>query len=124
MNIKKLFVSLVILISESLGLGSNIMAAIQLPNLDWPVKRSDWIDVKPDVTPAAKGDGIADDTPAIQAALNKPMAKGSTWKPKTIYLPPGTYRITQTLILKDIEVSSKPRRFWTIFANWAKMIYI
>ena len=32
-----------------------------IPDLPWE-KRSDWIDVKTDVTPRATGDGIADDT--------------------------------------------------------------
>jgi hypothetical protein len=45
--------------------------AAQLPVLAW-TERSDWINVKTDVTPAAVGDGIADDTAAIQAALNVP----------------------------------------------------
>ena len=66
-----------------------------IPDLPWE-KRSDWIDVKTDVTPAAKGDGIADDTEAIQAAFKK-----VDWnsKLKAIYLPAGTYRITKTLTL-------------------------
>lgn len=42
----------------------------QIPSLSWS-ERSDWINVKSDVTPAAKGDGIADDTEAIQAALDR-----------------------------------------------------
>lgn len=48
-----------------------------------------------DVTAApynAKGDGVADDTKAIQAALNDYPAKGAI-----IYLPNGTYRISNTL---------------------------
>ena len=40
----------------------------------------------------AMGDSTHDDTVAIQSALNR----GSNGK--TIYLPPGTYRITQTLV--------------------------
>jgi hypothetical protein len=66
-----------------------------IPDLNWE-KRSDWIDVKTDVTPAAKGDGVADDTEAIQAALNMAYDKrGGT----SIYFPPGKYRITKTLVL-------------------------
>jgi hypothetical protein len=48
-----------------------------------------------DVTGApyfAKGDGIADDTRAIQRALNDYPAQGAV-----IYLPNGTYRISRTL---------------------------
>ena len=62
-----------------------------IPRLDWQ-PRSDWINVQSNVSPPAVGDGTHDDTAAIQAALNR----GSTGK--TIYLPSGTYRITQTLV--------------------------
>lgn len=61
-----------------------------IPALPWE-ERSDWINVKTAVQPGAKGDGIQDDTAAIQAALNK-IQDGAT-----IYFPPGTYRITKTL---------------------------
>lgn len=64
-------------------------ASPQIPELKWE-ERSDWTNVKSGETPA-KGDGVQDDTAAIQAALNK-MQAGST-----IYFPPGTYRITKTL---------------------------
>ena len=40
-----------------------------IPSLAWQ-ERSDWINVQTDVTPAAVGDGQADDTAAIQAALD------------------------------------------------------
>jgi hypothetical protein len=69
---------------------ATLAALPDIPRLDWQ-PRSDWINVKTDVTPAAVGDGRADDTAALQAALDR-KATG-----KTIYLPPGTYRITQTL---------------------------
>ncbi|MBM4030439.1 MAG: hypothetical protein FJ291_01480 [Planctomycetes bacterium] len=65
-------------------------AGPQVPSLPW-TPRSDWVDVK---SLGAKGDGAADDTGAIQAALGK-AGQGST-----IYLPPGTYRVTATLRLK------------------------
>lgn len=54
----------------------------------------------------AIGDGVADDTQAIQQALD--MAIGDTTirfpesprvSPRRVYLPPGKYRITQTLIM-------------------------
>lgn len=69
-----------------------------LPELN-QVERSDWINVKNDVNPGAVGDGLTDDTPAIQAALNKIGARPGT--PKVVYLPPGAYRITETLTLKQ-----------------------
>ena len=44
----------------------------------------------------AKGDGVADDTLALQAALND---LGTTGHSPVLYLPAGTYRITATLRL-------------------------
>lgn len=67
-------------------------AGPEIPRLDW-TERSDWVNVRTDVTPAARGDGVADDTAAIQAALDSGGAA------KAVYLPPGTYRITNTLVL-------------------------
>ena len=65
-------------------------AGPQIPSLPW-VPRSDWVDVR---RMGAQGDGVADDTAAIQSALSK-AGQGST-----VYLPPGTYRVTATLRLK------------------------
>lgn len=73
-----------------------------VPELAW-IKRSDWTDVKaglPD-NPAglkAVGDGQADDTAALQAALTK-LKSGAT-----LYLPAGTYRITQTLVASSERI--------------------
>jgi hypothetical protein len=70
------------------------MAALpDIPELPWQ-ERSDWINVRTDVTPAAVGDGQADDTAALQAALD--LGRQS----KAVYLPPGTYRITKTLVFQ------------------------
>ena len=74
-----------------------------IPNLTWR-ERSDWINVKTDVTPPAIGDGKAGDTAAIQSALDQP-GNG-----RTVYLPPGTYKITQSLILTS-------RRGWLIVGH-------
>ncbi len=74
------------------------LVAQQLPALNWE-PRSDWINIKADISPKAVGDGIADDTRAIQAALNE--VSEQTGRPATVYLPPGTYRITRTLELKQ-----------------------
>lgn len=68
-----------------------------IPRLEWQ-ERSDWINVKTDVTPAAVGDGQADDTAALQAALD---GGGPI---KAVYLPPGRYRITQTLVFNGPAV--------------------
>jgi hypothetical protein len=67
-----------------------------IPELAWE-ERSDWVNVRKAVPPAG-GDGVADDTPAIQAALDR-LADGAT-----VYFPPGTYRVTKTL-------QSPPGRF-------------
>ena len=42
-----------------------------IPALAWTA-HSDWINVQTDVTPRAVGDGKADETEAIQTALDKP----------------------------------------------------
>ncbi|MHB9025214.1 MAG: glycosyl hydrolase family 28-related protein [Armatimonadota bacterium] len=70
------------------------VGGVRVPKLAW-TERSDWINVKTDVTPAAVGDGVTDDTAAIQAALSaNPTVKG-----QTIYFPPGIYKVTNTLTL-------------------------
>ncbi|MHC4506117.1 MAG: glycosyl hydrolase family 28-related protein, partial [Planctomycetota bacterium] len=63
--------------------------APQIPSLNW-TPRSDWIDV---ATHGAKGDGLADDTAAIQQAL------GGARNGSTIYFAAGTYRVTRPLRL-------------------------
>lgn len=45
---------------------------------------------------SAVGDGVADDTAAIQAALNAVPASGAT-----VYIPRGTYKITAKLLMKE-----------------------
>ena len=67
------------------------LGGVRIPSLAW-TERSNWINVKTDVIPAAVGDGVTDDTAAIQAAMNV-VVKG-----ETIYFPPGIYKITDTLI--------------------------
>ena len=78
------------------ALGSTVAdaASPQIPALKWE-KRSDWVDVKTDITPAAVGDGKADDTTALRKALAG-VRDGSV-----LYLPPGTYRVTGTLAVKN-----------------------
>ena len=62
----------------------------QIPVLAWE-PRSDWVDVR---SLGAVGDGRADDTSALQKALDE-AGNGTT-----VYLPPGTYRLTETLSLE------------------------
>jgi hypothetical protein len=68
--------------------------ALDTPSLNW-TPRSDWINVKTDVSPLAVGNGIADDTAALQAGLSSAVVG------KTVYLPAGTYRITGTLAMTN-----------------------
>ncbi len=80
-----------LLITIWVGSSSCILAAApDIPSLTWQ-QRSDWINVRADVSPSAVGDGQADDTAAIQAALDRGRDA------RAVYLPAGTYRITQTL---------------------------
>lgn len=65
-----------------------VAAGPDVPSLNW-VPRSDWVSAQP----AAVGDGVADDTAALQAKLSA-MRDGSS-----LFLPPGTYRLTRTLTL-------------------------
>lgn len=58
---------------------------------------SSWLDV---TTLGAKADGLADDTAALQAALDRLTANENQ---RVAYLPAGTYRITRTLRLEHVE---------------------
>ena len=66
------------------------------------LKHSDWINVKTDITPAAVGDGVADDTAALQAAFAR-LDDAKAGSPRIFYFPPGTYRITDTLTLTKVQ---------------------
>lgn len=74
-----------------------VAAPPDIPRLEWR-QRSDWINVKTDVVPPAVGDGRADDTAALQAALDSPGPS------RSVYLPPGVYRLTKTLVFKGPAV--------------------
>jgi len=71
----------------------------QLPELSW-TPRSDWIDVK---AVGAKGDGVADDTDAIQRVFDRLSDKRPKGVPQdhVVYFPPGKYRITHTLEIRE-----------------------
>ncbi|RII17873.1 Pectate lyase superfamily protein [Streptomyces sp. YIM 130001] len=47
----------------------------------------------------AVADGVADDTEAVQQAIDAQRDR----KNKFVYFPPGTYRITRTLVIPDVE---------------------
>jgi len=62
----------------------------------------------------AKGDGIADDSASIQAAINAtPSGSGS------VYLPGGTYRIGSPLLITD-DGSSNGKRAIQLFGSGAR----
>lgn len=106
--------------TSCLASGSGTIATI-----DWR-ERSDWINVKKDVLPAARGDGITDDTLALQAALNR-IGK-SPGDPKVVYLPAGTYRITKTIGITEREggmligQGASTRIIWG-GKKWARMFW-
>lgn len=54
-----------------------------------------WADARRDY--GAKGDGVSDDAPALQKALNELGLEG---KPSVLYLPAGNYKIATTLYFK------------------------
>lgn len=57
-----------------------------------------WKDVRRDF--GAVGDGVADDTAAIQRALDSLRRIGDRTGPAVAYFPAGTYRITRTLRMR------------------------
>jgi hypothetical protein len=80
--------------------GANIP---ELPELNWE-QRSDWLNVKTGmegIGPAAVGDGVADDTAALQAAFDHIVRPDSSFS--TVYIPPGTYRITKTINPRRVD---------------------
>lgn len=58
--------------------------------------REVWISVKDF---GAVGNGIADDTSAIQAAMNRVKARGGG----VVYFPPGTYKVSSALTLSSAD---------------------
>lgn len=94
----KLFPAIVLVVLQlAAAHHASASATPLLPVLNWQ-QRSDWVNVKKDVRPAAFGDGVQDDTAAIQAALNR-LDNDYASRTKAVYFPPGTYRITKTLVL-------------------------
>ncbi len=79
--------------------------SVDIAPMTW-IQRSDWINVlnDPGIAHHAVGDGTNDDTQAIQDALNLASQVGLTLNnyplttnQTTVYLPPGTYKISSTL---------------------------
>jgi hypothetical protein len=70
-------------------------AALSAAEIVFPSDPRAIIDVKRDC--GAKGDGEADDTAALQSAIERVSGKDYT---RFVYLPKGTYKITRTVVLK------------------------
>lgn len=79
------------------GLGLSVQAAIPVAEFTGPYPS--WANVKTEF--GAVGDGKADDTAAIQNALESIRSKDSP--KKVLYFPAGTYRITATVKLMRIS---------------------
>ncbi|HEY3396945.1 MAG TPA: glycosyl hydrolase family 28-related protein [Armatimonadota bacterium] len=75
-------------------------ATPQIASLQWE-PRSDWLNVR-DL--GAKGDGVADDTAAIQKAFDL-TRDSSDWaaclRNRVVYFPAGKYRITATVTIAE-----------------------
>jgi hypothetical protein len=79
--------------------GTSNSKGVRFPELAW-TPRSDWINV---CDAGAKGDGLADDTVAIQQVLDRLSDKQPAGKAQqhVVYFPPGKYRITRTLTITE-----------------------
>lgn len=73
-----------------------------LPVID-RIPAQSWINVKTDVEPRAVGDGVADDTKALQAGLDRLSGGADDREAAVLYLPPGTYRITDRLVMSRVH---------------------
>ncbi len=93
---------LLLFVILAIGVSVAPVPAADIPKLNW-TERSDWLNVKTDVTPAAHGDGITDDTAAIQKAfdtLSDDYSSPNGVQSRVVYFPPGRYRITKTLVIR------------------------
>ena len=84
-----------------LAVDANRLWAIDIAPMTWTPK-SDWVNVKSCAGQTgganAVGDGVTDDTAAIQAAINYLVAPVYPFNScSTLYFPPGTYKISSTL---------------------------
>ncbi|MGI4787476.1 MAG: carbohydrate-binding protein, partial [Janthinobacterium lividum] len=100
------------ILTLSLAAGS-VQATVDIGPMTW-TQRSDWINVKncSAITggPNAVGDGVTDDTAAIQSVLTYLQANNTVnnISPNyvTAYFPAGTYKISSTLTLSSTQYSN------------------
>ena len=96
---RQLAVIVVITIITFLGISSGNLSALDIGPMTW-TPRTDWINVKSCTAYSgctnAVGDGVADDTAALQSVLNY-MQANPYGRISTIYFPAGTYKISSTL---------------------------
>ncbi len=83
------------LLSALLGIPRVLCGAPRAGDIVMPADPRAVIDVKRDC--GARGDGITDDTEALQSAIERTGGQDYT---RLIYLPKGVYRITRTLVFK------------------------
>jgi hypothetical protein len=95
----------VIAVITQIVLGSLSALAVDIGTMTW-TPRAEWINVKspwttiPSLTQGAAGDGVTDDTAAIEAVFNY-VCNHSNYPNITIYFPPGTYKITSTITMSQ-----------------------
>jgi len=72
----------------------DLPTSVRIPYLPWE-PRADWANVK---GYGAVGDGVADDTSAVRAAIHAVLlTKSAAMPPKTLFFPAGVYLISSTL---------------------------
>src|ERR1700761_4736541 len=99
-------ISIAVIAAQVMG----IVRAVDIAPMSWNAgPRSGWINVKSPgaytqetTTPNAVGDGVTDDTAAIQGVIHwiaNVSARSAMARHFTAYFPPGTYKITSTLTM-------------------------
>jgi len=81
------------LLTATLAFSAVALAAIT-GNTQIPTPTANWVNIK-DPKFGATGDGVHDDTAAIQAAIDYAFANGST----AVYCPVGNYKTSNTIWL-------------------------